>query len=539
MPRPQDRKQKKAEKRSSPQSRRLYFLIKSMSTQERRSFNQYCGLMFPAQELQFNKLYNTISTLTEFDEEKMNRRVLRIAKNAHNAAQMKLDLYKRLLQFLRYHLDSKPRNTDTKIRTLLMNVRIVYDRGLPDQVLYFVKKIKKLIEDTERYFYLPEIMDWEKRALFLTSQKNIKATFDDFKEKEEEAYQKVQNLRNIWNIHFDLLAVHREQGFVTRQEQVNALQETLNQLDTIKNHTIFSPHDKILYHFSHQIFHHTIGDWQQSYYHNQQIIQLLNQNSKIANEYKHYYINSIHEISRCYLFQKKYDLGTQTIELINTPRFNTHYKFFRIYHTYKIVLNIETGSFEKNLDIVTKLEGNIEEMAIHFKLPLYFLATYNYFGVENYDQVSHYSNIIFDNAKLSSRLDLVSTTKIMDLIMNLELDNIKLLEFKLRSTYNFLRTRERLHSFEQIVIRFIRRVIDIQESSASFNKKKAKALFIDALQLFKHDIESLRKKEPYNHFFNYFNYTAWIDSKLENKSFKEIAQTNSNHHKRPSIPNNK
>ena len=103
----------------------------------------------------------------------------------------------------------------------------------------------------------------------------------------------------------------------------------------------------------------------------------------------------------------------------------------------------------------------------------------------------------------------------MNLVIHFEIGNTLLLESLLRSTYRFLSKRNRLYGFEKSVLGFI------QKSGKLRTAKELRETFIDL----KKDFENLSQNPSENAMLRYFNFTAWLESKIENKTFAEAVKS--------------
>ncbi|HHS95506.1 MAG TPA: hypothetical protein ENJ45_02870 [Phaeodactylibacter sp.] len=135
-----------------------------------------------------------------------------------------------------------------------------------------------------------------------------------------------------------------------------------------------------------------------------------------------------------------------------------------------------------------------------------------YFGCGDFDKALNSLNDYLNLPRNIKRQDLQSLGRILNLIIHYEMGNNELLEYLLRSSYRFLRKRNRMFEFEKRLMRFIKNSKDM------IYRKQIKKAFI----ILKEDFESLLQIPSEKAMLQYFDFIAWLESKIENKTFAEI-----------------
>jgi hypothetical protein len=164
---------------------------------------------------------------------------------------------------------------------------------------------------------------------------------------------------------------------------------------------------------------------------------------------------------------------------------------------------------ENNLDFYRKNLGPVNRTAL-----IYNLGVLN-FGVGNYSRsLTWVNDIINDSDKRNADLGINIIVRILRIIIYYELNYTDLLEYEFRSTYRYIIQQKTLFRFDQIVLKFIRK------SVALYDKKKIRK----ALEETRNELLKLSKVKTEQQTLSYFDFIAWLDSKLENRSFVEIAK---------------
>ncbi len=92
--------------------------------------------------------------------------------------------------------------------------------------------------------------------------------------------------------------------------------------------------------------------------------------------------------------------------------------------------------------------------------------------------------------------------------------NTSLLNYLFRSAYRILKKRNRLFQFERLVLNFIR------DTGKVVNKRSLKESFITL----KSEFEALEKIPSERVIFQYFDFIAWLDSKIKGMPFSQAVR---------------
>lgn len=123
---------------SNASSDAVFQLIKSLARSEKRHFRLFATRQSSSGDIKFLQLFDALDGLAQYDEEKILKQVPAIKKA--QLANQKANLYKQLLASLRlYHANQ---NTDIQLHELLDYGRVLYNKGLYQQSLKILEKVK-------------------------------------------------------------------------------------------------------------------------------------------------------------------------------------------------------------------------------------------------------------------------------------------------------------------------------------------------------------------------------------------------------------
>ncbi|OJJ21197.1 hypothetical protein BKI52_11565 [marine bacterium AO1-C] len=147
---------------SLPISEGLFVLIKSLKKSEKRNFKLFINKQTKMDGINtYLRLFNAIDKQDNYNEELL---IKKLKFSQRKLAYTKHLLYELVLKSLRHLHDE--RNPDFKLRTLLANTEILYQKALYRQSYKMLLKAKKLALETENYSYLPDVLRWSAQLFF-------------------------------------------------------------------------------------------------------------------------------------------------------------------------------------------------------------------------------------------------------------------------------------------------------------------------------------------------------------------------------------
>ena len=116
-----------------------------------------------------------------------------------------------------------------------------------------------------------------------------------------------------------------------------------------------------------------------------------------------------------------------------------------------------------------------------------------------------------NNADIDQTLDIFCFTQILNLLIHLELNNLRLIPYALKSAQRYLQTRNRTYQFETIMLAFIGDKL----------KSRSEDQSIHLYQKLHDDLVGLSSDPFEKAAFEYFDFIVWSKSKINNSSFKD------------------
>ena len=171
-------------------STELFNLINSLSKSEKRFFKLSSSLQ--TGEKNYLKLFNVIEKQSSYNEEAIKKTFAK-EKFIQHLPSEKNHLYKLILKSLRgFHADN---SISSILKQEIKNVEILYRKALYKECVKFIKRAKKIANDHEKFYYLFELISWEKLLIEEAfEQGEFNKDLDLLINEEMEVIEKLRNL---------------------------------------------------------------------------------------------------------------------------------------------------------------------------------------------------------------------------------------------------------------------------------------------------------------------------------------------------------
>ncbi len=498
-------------------SSRLYDLVKSLSSAERRYFKIYINSKEAAIS-KYVRLFDAIAATEHFDDEGLMRSVYGDEKVAtRKYSELKAYLYELIIKSLQSYDDSS--SVDYHLKNQLLGVRTLFKRSHFEDCKAIMAKLKKTATDYEAFNVLVEILDWEKRIAY--AQTDISFLDREMKRimaEEAEYLDKLANISAYRNMFFHILVGIRKDvsRSKTQREEFAALMEN----PLMKNESqALSFIAKVLYYRILSIYYFSNSNFELFYSVSKNLIKLMEHNKLMLKEDVSEYISALNNhIISCGRLNKVLEVR-KTLDKLNKVKPITaddEVKIHRQYYMNKFRLCISTGEFEEGGRELKRHLKTAEKFdkQLFIKNSFYLQYFCIYFGNGDFqnalDSLNEWINLMSGSVE---RKDLQSLARILNLIIHYELGNTMLLDSLLRSTYRYLNKANRLSDFERKMMNFIK------EAGKPHSRKEMQQI----LETLKQDFEELSRQPSYG-VFDLFDIISWLESKINGKPYAEVVK---------------
>ena len=178
------------------------------------------------------------------------------------------------------------------------------------------------------------------------------------------------------------------------------------------------------------------------------------------------------------------------------------------------------GEFEKALpkidEVLKGFETYDNKVSKEQQIIFNYSIAYTYFGAEQYSKALFWNNKVLNDNEPNLRQDIYSYARLFNLVIHYELGNFDLMEYILKSTMRYLNKRQRDYDIEVLVLGYMKKI-----ARAQF-EKDARPVFEE----FQRELESSVNPDTDQALLAYFDYLAWVRSKIEGISYAEAIRKN-------------
>ena len=499
-------------------SLKLFRLIKSLSPTERRYFKVSVNPTGDKSN-KYALLFDAIYEQEEYDDEALQEIVYPGEHiESRKFSELKAYLYDTILNALQSY-DEKT-SIEYRLKKYLLDVKVLFKRSLYPECAIRIQKAKKFCTEYEEFGHLIELLRWEKELAYARTDIDfLDGHLEEISAQEQLALHQLDLQTTYRNLFLQLLVELRKDVSRSKEqkERLKKLYEHRYITEAPENMGFWA---RIYYLRFLSLYQFSISDLNRFYDSSKELVHTFESKPEFLKEDVSEYISAInnHVIS-CGNLEKldevKYNL--EKLKGIRPITGDDQLKIHRQYYMNIFRLCIETGDFERGLQELESHQKEIQkfEKAAFEKGNFYFQYFTIYFANGAFDLALEYLNQWLNMSKNVERQDLQALSRVLNLIIHFEMKNYVLLQSLIRSTKRYLTKEKRIYQFESYIMDFLNQIDEIT------GKKKQKQL----LEKLRGKLSGLENEKREATMMRYFNFQAWVDSKIEQVSFSEAVQT--------------
>lgn len=500
----------------------LFELIKSLSKSEKRYFKLISSRHTIGDENNYVRLFDYIAKQEEYNEEALFKEFKNEAF-LNRFSITKKRLYDHVLSALDAFYASS--SIDAQLFKLMHSAEILYTKSLYDQCGRILRSAEKLAEKHERYALIIEIRRKKKKLLENNGYSDVKMEdLTEIEKKDVFIMKQLELYNQLWKIKSDLFFQLSRKGKARSDEEREQFQTIFKQLPE-NLITAELPFDSAyLYNHIRSAYWFASGDLEKSYIYIKANLQTFEEREGVIetnlNSYFSLLTNAIYvseelgyhhdstsflkklkEIPDNFQLEQNEDLqiklfaSTSSIELSILTHRGEYQKAYNL-----------IGLIEKNLKVFGEKISPVRKAYIQFKIATIKL------GQKDFSGALKWINAILNDTELDESEDILSYTHILDLLVHLELKHNEFLSYSLKTTLRFLKSRNRLYSFEKVFLQFISKRIKCT------NDIDAEVLWEELYN----ELSSINEDSFEGLAMEYFDFISWAESKIKKKSFVDI-----------------
>ncbi len=508
---------------SSKVNSALFELIKSMSKSEKRYFKLMSSRHTIGDENNYVRLFDYLGKQEEYDEEA----IFRAFKGEAFLNRFSITK-KRLYDHVLSSLDSfhQSGSIEAQLYKQLHAADILFDKSLYDQCRRLLRSAEKLAEKNELNGIQLQISNKQKRLMETIGYLDMSPEqMDEIEQADKQRIQAVSTYQDLWMIKSRVFAQLSKKGVARSQAEIEEYKIIcLPVLECVltKNATEKSTY---LYHHILSAYYYAIGELRLSLDHLKINLEAMDEKRLERHQEANKYVSALTNV--IYIADKLGDHRESLIYLAKLKTFaatvesneDLAIKLFSSISSIELSMHLRKGDFKQAIPAGQMIEERLKALADKVspvrKAFLEFKIAVAHIGIGDYSQALKWINAILNDTRLDKTEDIIGFTQLLDLIVHIELDHVKLLPYSLKSTQRFFKTRNRMYSFERILLNAINKLIKLENPTDRFDLWEE--LNAELAKITNDDVfESVA--------LDYFDFQSWAESKLKGKSFDLIVR---------------
>jgi hypothetical protein len=498
----------------------LFDLVKSLSKSEKRQFKLYVGRLGMNNDAKFMALFSTLEKLKCYDEAEILKHK-EIKKS--QLSNLKAHLYKQLLISLR--LNPSHQNIRMQIREQLDFATVLYHKGLYNQSLKILDKVKSLALQNEEKNVAYEIIELEKVIESQYITRSISTRADELTNAAKDISKLNVIASKLSNLSLQLYGIFLKKGYVKNDEEYQEVTTYFNNHLPRYDIEKLGFREKLWLNKAYLWYSFLIQDFKSSYKYAKKWVVLFYEHPEmiVLNPVfflrgKQYLLEALFYIKDIKRFKETLEKLEREISKVTFPKSeNVQSLLFLHMYSHRLNLHFMQGTFQEGITLIDPVlnglilhKGRLDE---HHVMIFYYKIACLYFGAGHNKQSIEYLEKIISNKTLQMREDLLCYSRILNLVAHYEAGEDYHLERLIKSTFKFLIKMEDLYQVQKEMIQFLKGLGDIypHQLKAEFEKlyNKLKPL----------------ENDPYERrSFLYLDVLSWLESHITGKSIPQIIQ---------------
>lgn len=502
----------------------LFDLVQSMSKSEKRYFKLMSSRHTIGSENNYVRIFDYLDKLPSYDENALFD-FFKGEAFLKRFSITKKRLYDHILSALdAFHASS---STEAQIHKMLHASDILYDRSLYDQSRRLLRSAEKLALKHEKPALVIEIANKQKRILETTGYSGMsEAQMNAFTEQENTQIESLQYYATLWKIKSRLFSLLSKKGVARSKEDAAQYTSICQELmDCPEPSKEVATEARYLYYHVMSAYYYAIANLDDSLialHKNLELMEESNVPSAIeVNKQVSVLTNAIYISDKLgdYKSSISYLNQLKTVASKVTANEDLDIKLFSSINSIELSMNLRKGDFTSAARIADNVRLKLDQFGTKVvparRAFLEFKVAVSYIGVGDFSQALKWVNRILNDSELDQTEDIISFTQLLELLIHLELNHDQLLPYSIKSTQRFLKTRNRLYSFEKVFLQFIGK---LSKCDDRFEVDRYWGDLYNELATLTDDdsFESVA--------LDYFDFQSWAEAKLKGKDFESVVR---------------
>lgn len=488
----------------------VFSLVKSLSQSEKRYFVRFSKFQTPATTNTYLALFNRLVKVDVYNEKELKKEF-----GALHFAQLKQQLYKKLMQSLRLYYTANSAQNEVFVH--LHNYKLLASRGLQIFAEKELKRAEKIANEAEMSHESAII--FRERNMLINGMSNVFELQTRILENEEFIKQQIENISNehqYEKIFLEIEVLNKQLESTRNKEEMVRVTDFLANPLLRNEESALSLQSKIYFHFSKGLAHYLMSDYVHCHTEMKTASTLLEKNENILVRQEDLYVRAMANQCLTAIHLNKFEDYKNSHSKLSKIKLTDpsilDYRNYILYILQLMYLN-KAKDYDNAITLIASNEVFSNEMENKMaqktgitqeKVYSVFQKSIAYLGKGMNKKASQIVNEFINQKTKGMKEDAYIMTRLFFLFIRFELNDEALIESELRSVQRYLKEKNKLFLFEKHMLQFISKMLT--STSTQENKKH----FLNL----KKELDALKEIEYERNAFIYFDFSDWVNKYL-------------------------
>lgn len=458
----------------------LYNVIKSMTMNEKRYFKLLCSRHVIGTENNYVTLYTVLHNMKIYDEAVFEKKLLEINYPikflSSELKYLKKIVFKSLNHF---HAD---KTFNLKVKQQLLSIEILFYKGLYEECLQLIKKVKGTNPSLINYFLMLELLNWEKKCIGYSNGLNNAI---EINKKVDVLYDVINKGKIIMDFYYLSYYYKNSLGKISNDVIKNGFEMIFsNEIFEEKPNYGFVQLD-IYYNLIYSNYYHVIDDDLKELLYLKKTLNIYEENSTLKFEnpldYVSIYIRVIEilKIGASRSFYKELQVLKQFNTMIDVQKSVVNeriYLFTLQAELEHLIIKQTKFTSEYILNILDNLKVVKYKIEPYYYIKIYYLIASIMCVIHDYSSGLKLVNKILNEFKYNDRPNIFVKTEFLNIVIHYELGNFDLVLYNIKLFKKKYSKDYAINFIESNMIRtFVKLATITNEANEIFEFRKLKS----------------------------------------------------------------
>ncbi|MBT8189898.1 MAG: hypothetical protein KJO29_05675 [Bacteroidia bacterium] len=502
------------------QTELLFKLIKSLDKAEKRNFKLFVKRLASNKDGLFLRLFELIDKSKEPDDAKYQQSLAITKQNQYS--NLKRHLYSQIIKSLR--LNHIEKEEVIKIREQMDHATVLYGKGLYDQCLLLLERIKTLAKGINNNLLLLQILELQKKieSRHITRSRKIKNRIENLVEESARTREIISRTSALSDLSLNVQGMYIKYGFAKSDRDLDIYKSYFESHKPEYNSADASFYEKVLWHQSHVWYAYMCLDFKSSMdaamswvneFHKEEDMKTIDPDLYMRG--LHYVMTNAYYRRNKNIFETAFDSFTDfRMKNLDTFKMNSRIFDFVYFGNARLNTLFIHNNFEGLSEIESDILENIDRYNYHLDshriIMFYYKLAMAFMHRGNYSTALDYWNTILSNNLDPLRSDIYCYSRLLHLLCHYSLNSFDLVENIIQSVKNAFHSYGHMNKTLELFFSFIRKGCRAMNFGLNQDMEELKSRLLKLT-------ESRYELIP----FQYFDFNLWLDSQIMNTSIEK------------------